>query len=42
MVEYELQVQLNRIETKLDAMIMELCPKLIKQPEEDKQGGKRK
>jgi len=42
MVEYDLQIQLNRIETKLDAMIMNLCPDLIKTQEEQKNGGKKK
>ena len=35
-MEYEDKVQLNRIEAKIDALIVKLAPELIQKPEEEK------
>ena len=35
-MEYEDKVQLNRIETKIDALLVKLAPELIKKEEEKK------
>jgi hypothetical protein len=34
-MEYEEQIQHNRIEGKIDALIRKLCPELLEEPKEE-------